>query len=65
MNRFEYKVLEVPTKKGLLGGKVDVEELTKILNDAGKQGWEVIKVANGSKYDNSRNVIIILKREIN
>ncbi len=65
MKRFEYKVLELPVTKGLLGGKVNIEELTHLLNDAGKNGWEVIKMGNGSKYDNSRNVIIILKREIN
>ena len=63
MKRFEYKLLEVPIKGWL--GKVDNDALLEQLNQAGRQGWEVITVGNTYKYENSsRPVIIILKKEI-
>jgi len=65
MKRFEYKVLDIPTT-GWFGGKVDYQALADKLNEVGRQGWEVITMGSPNKYDNgSRNVIIILKREIN
>ncbi len=64
MKKFEYKVLDVPTK-GWFGGKVDYQELANSLNSAGKEGWEVVSMANTNMYNNaSRSVIIVLKREL-
>ena len=64
MKRFEHKILDVPTK-GWFGGKVDFEELANKLGELGKQGWEVVTMGAPNMYNSSsRNVIIILKKEI-
>lgn len=64
MRKFEYRVLDVPTK-GFLGGRVDFEELTEKLNELGQQGWEVATTTDTNMYEGgSHGVIVILKREI-
>ena len=68
MKKFEYKILNVP-KIGWFGSKVDYQELLNNLNSAGREGWEVVSMANTSMYSNmynnaSRAVIIVLKREL-
>lgn len=65
MKRFEYKTLDVSADRGFWGGKVDLQELTSKLNELGREGWELassvdLNWGNGS----SRNVIIMLKREL-
>jgi hypothetical protein len=63
MNKFEYKVLDVPSKGMWFGGKIDHQELSDKLNELGKQGWEVVSMSNTNMYNNaSRGLIIILKR---
>lgn len=43
MKRFEYKTIEVkPTGTWQL--KFDTAEIDKILNELGKQGWELVAV---------------------
>jgi len=64
MKKFEYTVLDVPSK-GFFGGKVDYAALTAKLNDLGKKGWEVISGIDTNIHQGaSRAVIIILKREL-
>lgn len=64
MKRFEYTVLDVPTK-GFFGGKVDFEALTTKLNDLGKKGWEVATISDTNMHQGaSRALIVILKREL-
>ena len=64
MKKFEYTVLDVPSK-GFFGGKVDYAALTTKLNDLGKKGWEVISGIDTNMHQGaSCAVIIILKREL-
>lgn len=64
MKKFEYTVLDVPSK-GFWGGKIDYNSLTSKLNELGKKGWEVASSNDTTSYRGaSRAVIIILKREI-
>lgn len=64
MTKFEYTVLDVPTK-GFFGGKVDFESLTSKLNDLGKKGWEVVTLGDTNMHQGaSRSLLVILKREI-
>jgi hypothetical protein len=64
MKKFEYIVIDVPTK-GFWNRKMDYEALTSKLNDLGKAGWEVSATTDTTTYQSaSRAVIIILKREI-
>ncbi len=65
MKKFEYKILDVPTK-GWFGGRVDYAALQIKLNESGAEGWEVVSATGTNMYEGgSRAVIIILKREIN
>jgi Domain of unknown function (DUF4177) len=65
MKKFEYKILDVPTK-GWFGGRVDYEALQEKLNENGALGWEVASATGTNMYEGgSRAVIIILKREKN
>ncbi|CCH56953.1 hypothetical protein BN8_06343 [Fibrisoma limi BUZ 3] len=64
MRKFEYMVLDIPTK-GFWGGKVDFNDLTEKLNELGREGWEVATTTDTNMYEGaSRGVFIILKREI-
>lgn len=36
---YEYKVAEM--REGMIGGKMSGEKLEKLLNDHGKQGWQL------------------------
>lgn len=64
MKKFEYTVLDVPSK-GFWGGKIDYVSLTAKLNELGKKGWEVVSSNDTTMYQSaSRAVIIILKREL-
>ncbi|HEX8334483.1 MAG TPA: DUF4177 domain-containing protein [Segetibacter sp.] len=63
MNKFEYKVLDVPAKGVWFGGKIDHQELSDKLNELGTQGWEVVSMSNTNMINNaSRGITIILKR---
>ena len=37
--RFEYKVVEL--REGLIGGKMSGGKLEKVLNEQGRQGWQL------------------------
>ena len=62
MKKFEYTVLEIPSK-GFWGYKVDDNALTTRLNELGNKGWEVATMATGTNQGTSHGVII-LKKEI-
>ncbi|MEO7923186.1 MAG: DUF4177 domain-containing protein [Chitinophagaceae bacterium] len=67
MQKFEYKLLDVPAIKGWwsIGGKVDFQELSNKLNVLGREGWEVVASTDLNRYHGeSRNVMIILKRPL-
>jgi hypothetical protein len=36
---FEYKVVEL--REGMIGGKISGEKLEKVLNEHGRQGWQL------------------------
>lgn len=62
--RWEYETLKVHPG-GLLGGKIDVEDLAEVLNSRGRDGWELVS-AFDTNYGNgaSREVILVLKRPL-
>ena len=62
---WEYKTVEFATK-GITGGKVNINEFNSVLNEHGKNGWELVScfVTNQS-YGASRSVIAVFKRPIN
>ena len=52
MKKFEYKILEVPSK-GFWGYKIDYDTLNATLNEMGSKGWEVCTMTamNNTKED--------------
>ncbi len=65
MKKFEYKTLNVPTK-GWMKYKQDIEALESLLNELGKQGWEIAISINNAYHSGSyAGNVIVMKREIN
>lgn len=63
MKKFEYKTIKIePT--GFWGTILDVEEIDKILNEWGRQGWELVSMQDLSVSGSSWTFHYIFKREI-
>lgn len=68
MQKFEYKVLDVPDTKTFWigGGKFNYQALCDKLNELGKEGWEVVSASDVNRHlGQTGNVMIILKRPLN
>ncbi|MES2674906.1 MAG: DUF4177 domain-containing protein [Pseudomonadota bacterium] len=55
--RWEYKTLKY-TKRSFFTGAVDAEELQQMLNDLGRDGWELVSI----NQTQMQPAIIVLKR---
>ena len=65
MKKFEYKTIQIPTK-GWMKYKQDIEALEVVLNELGKQSWEIAaSISNIYQTNSYMGNIIVLKREIN
>lgn len=48
---------------GVLGGKVDIDEMSEALNEAGRAGWELVTAFDTNFSEGrSREVILVFKR---
>lgn len=48
---------------GMLGGKIDIDEMTGALNEAGRSGWELVTAFDTNFSEGrSREVILVFKR---
>lgn len=64
MEQFEYKTLFTDAK-GILGGKVNEDQLQTDLSELGQQGWELVStVATAQSYGSTRWLISIFKRKM-
>ena len=62
--KWEYKTIVVKTS-GWLGGKVDLQELDRICNKMGQDGWELAtNTASATAYGETICIILIFKRPI-
>jgi hypothetical protein len=60
--QWEYKTVSLRTG-GFLGGKVKQEDLEQALNQAGRDGWELVSVFDTSQGSGqTRDVIAVFKR---
>jgi len=60
--QWEYKTVSWRTG-GFLGGKVNQEDLEHALNQAGRDGWELVSVFDTSQGSGqTRDVIAVFKR---
>ncbi len=49
--------------QGFLGGKIDPDELTARLDEAGAAGWELVNVfATAQGYGKTRDVVAVFRR---
>lgn len=63
MIQWEYKTLEFVTK-GFVGGLLDISSFNQILNDYGREGWELVSCFDTNQSQGaSRRVIAVLKRQ--
>jgi hypothetical protein len=61
--RFEYKTVKVETG-GLMGGKLDAGKLDGMLNDLGRDGWELVTAFDTSMgAGTTRDIVAIFKRQ--
>lgn len=59
---WEYKVLKTDTT-GFAGGKVNENKFEQILNEWGRQGWELVNAFDTNQnYGASRHIVSIFKR---
>ncbi len=68
MQKFEYKVLDVPDTKTFWSGsgKFNYQALCDKLNELGREGWEVINATDVNRHlGQTGNMMIILKRPLN
>jgi len=64
MANWEYKTVEFSTK-GITGGLLDINTINSILNDHGRNGWELVSCFGlNQAYGSSRTVIAVFKRQI-
>lgn len=66
MKRFEYKTVEIkPEKRAWKNPKFDPIRIDEVLNEMGKQGWELIAVEDKKiGYGYTEYFIYTFKREI-
>lgn len=61
--KWEYMTLMLSASGFLLGGKIDVQELTDKLNERGEEGWELVSVFDTTMLEGkTRDVVAVLKR---
>ncbi|MGF1610945.1 MAG: DUF4177 domain-containing protein [Kiloniellales bacterium] len=60
--QWEYKTVKLRLR-GLLGGKIDQDELDGILNQAGREGWELVTVFATALYQGrTQDAAMVFKR---
>jgi Domain of unknown function (DUF4177) len=62
--RWEYKTIRIKAK-GFLGGKIDEAQLDDMMNDLGRDGWELAAALDTTKYQGAtQDVVVIFKKPI-
>jgi len=65
MTYWEYKTVKFATSR-FSGGKIDINKFNSILNEHGRDGWELVSCFDTNQsYGASRFVIAVFKRPIN
>jgi len=61
---WEYKVVTLGTG-GFFGGKVEVPHLEALMNNLGRDGWELGSAFSTNEgYGKSRDVVLLFKRKL-
>lgn len=62
MKRFEYKTVKI-TPKSIWSTEIKSEEIDDVLNDLGREGWELVTVQDLSVSGSSFSYLYTLKRQ--
>jgi hypothetical protein len=61
--KWEYKTVKLKAT-GLMGGRIDEDQLDALMNELGGQGWELAAAFDTNEgYGNTRDVVVIFKRQ--
>jgi hypothetical protein len=64
MRKWEY-LTEVINTKGVIASKIEATEFNQILNNLGKEGWELIdKTALAAEAGKTTAIVCVFKREL-
>lgn len=62
MTQWEYKTINFETT-GFTGGILDMAKFDSALNEAGRDGWELVNcLTTNQSYGSTRTVVAVLKR---
>lgn len=65
MTYWEYKTVEFSTR-GFSGGLLDINNFNSVLNEYGRNGWELVSCFDTNQsHGASRKVIAVFKRSLN
>lgn len=61
---WEYRVITMKTE-GFMGGKVDVSQLELMMNNLGRDEWELAAALDTNEgYGRTRDVVLLFKRPL-
>lgn len=61
--KWEYKTVKLRTRGFMGGGKFDETQLDTMMNDLGRDGWELTAAFDTNEgYGSTRDVVVIFKR---
>lgn len=64
MTRWEYKTIKLGTT-GFLGGILDASAFEQLLNNLGRDGWELVSAFDTNQsYGQTRDVVAVFKRPV-
>lgn len=64
MKQFEYQTIVVkPKTTNFLGTNLETEEMDKILNERGNEGWELVSVHSYTMTGSTISFLYTFKRE--
>ena len=62
--KWEYKTVKIDAK-GFAGGKFDQDKFEQLMNDVGRQEWELVNVFDTNQaYGSSRYIVATFKRPL-
>lgn len=61
--KWEYRTMKLAAEGWFLGGKLDATKLDQMMNDAGRDGWELVAAFDTNhSQGQTRDAVLIFKR---
>lgn len=61
--QWEYKTLVYQKSGNWFSGSLDVTELESVLNELGRERWELVSAAPNTNHGQQRGILLILKKQ--